>query len=472
MLKFKRLIFLKTQSKQARNNMRPVKIFLFIILFSFISSSHGETIKVFPYLKGEDGIPLAIRVGKNEIGWNVNYSGPLYKGCVKGALSCSMQSYEIQMDKNGYVLNFLDSTLKWSTTGNKEISYTKKELKRIANFANDNKVLKFISNTVKNSGKSYSARVSKEYKLQGGGNTVATFLVHMSRVREKLGLSGGGKLYVYKGHSPGMKPKVDIIKPWVAKNNVNACILKLLVDVKKDIPFDFNLPHQGLFPDREQEKQAYDPLKATKYVFTNASSKKVNKVALVFSPILAPFTLLGDLLVSTPIGIIQRINNYYKKNKYKKNIRKYKKEYEKHLAILNQKFLKIQKNPFKRALLRKKMESLRFLLTLNRLSKVTSRFAGVEHKKAAKNWQEGNWQKDPYFNWFFNQLYNEKVKFDKLATKQGCEVVYSFTKNPFEKNKNYSDRRYLERTITEIYNNVKSLKNCPIEMESYAIKCN
>ncbi len=141
----------------------------------------------------------------------VKFFGTLYAGC-SGA--CKPQGYTLLMDANGKMLRFIKSDLqKYSSDAfGKHEKLSLEESARILDYLNNQESLKQFYDLIAGQDgnfKGYTARTSgADFKTSSGasvkgiedaGNTLATVLLHASRVREDLGLKDWP---TYQGKTP------------------------------------------------------------------------------------------------------------------------------------------------------------------------------------------------------------------------------------------------------------------------------
>lgn len=135
-------------------------------------------------------------------GWIAEYSGPLYYSCAGGV--CRAQGYRIVLDGDGKITGFQKNNL-YSWNGHVELPLDKDDEKRLIELCNDAKMLEELHAFAKSeSGESYAAKMSglsAAKKIgRSSGNTYGTFVVHLSKIREKLGFKE--RWPIYDGKAP------------------------------------------------------------------------------------------------------------------------------------------------------------------------------------------------------------------------------------------------------------------------------
>ncbi|MEK6705410.1 MAG: hypothetical protein AABZ06_06450, partial [Bdellovibrionota bacterium] len=137
----------------------------------------------------------------------MSYFGGLLAGCSN---SCRPQGYVAVIGETGIVLGFVEQTFqRYNPMGLSSYArhspLSTEEVKRLAEISNSTETLKKIYEEGFTGGDTngYAARISKMPSLKDdfkkAGNTVATFLLHLSRVRETYGIKG---FPLYKGKTP------------------------------------------------------------------------------------------------------------------------------------------------------------------------------------------------------------------------------------------------------------------------------
>jgi hypothetical protein len=144
-------------------------------------------ISPFEKMSGENDLPFKIKVydykTKDVTGYLISYHGTLYGVCGR---KCKLQGYTVVMDSQGKIIKFLDSTLAQTAV---EYDISQAGLDRILNLANNEAdALKKLFDKTSAVNEDYSARMSTATTLWGAGNSVGTFQLHISLVREKLNL--------------------------------------------------------------------------------------------------------------------------------------------------------------------------------------------------------------------------------------------------------------------------------------------
>ncbi len=137
-------------------------------------------------------------------GWVAEYSGNLYYSCAGGV--CRAQGYRVALDGQGKVVRFLKNRL-YSWDGRVELPLDRDDETRLIELCNDPRRLDELHNLAKTqSGERYAAKMSElsaagqRVPARHAGNAYGTFVVHVSKVREGLGLNA--QWPIYEGKAP------------------------------------------------------------------------------------------------------------------------------------------------------------------------------------------------------------------------------------------------------------------------------
>lgn len=132
----------------------------------------------------------------------VSYFGPLLAGCND---ACTIQGYQAVVDAAGKVIGFRKNTFQRWDGNDGHTPLTKQEVDRLIEIANCPSCLEevYAKGLTSSDPTGYAARISKSSALSSdfyrAGNTVASFLLQMSRVR---GIMGVKSFPLYKGKTP------------------------------------------------------------------------------------------------------------------------------------------------------------------------------------------------------------------------------------------------------------------------------
>ncbi len=159
----------------------------------------GPTIK----LKQITTIPETDRQGLADDTWVADYGGPLYYACAGG--SCRMQGYQVALGPDGKILKVLKNHL-YYWDGHAELPLDPKDWERLLKVANDKDQLRQVYDWAKGKqGPAFTAEMSRLAQMgapRQAGNSFGTFLLHLSKIREKEPFKANG-WPTYDGPAPG-----------------------------------------------------------------------------------------------------------------------------------------------------------------------------------------------------------------------------------------------------------------------------